>query len=90
MKRAAIAMRFAATGSEEFGFGFFGLGEGEVGGDGEIGVELGIELVDAGEHEFCELDGGEFALAEKFSDLLDGGEGEVGVGVGHLWLSVLS
>jgi len=41
-----------------------------------------------GDGIYKSLDGGEFALAEEFSDLLDGGEGEVGVGVGHLWLSV--
>src|SRR6202035_3205365 len=38
VERAAVAMAFAAAGSEEFGFGFFGLGQGLLGGDGDVGV----------------------------------------------------
>ena len=79
MERAAVAMTFAATGSEELRFGSFGLGEGEIGGNSEVGVELGIELVDAREEEFGELDGGELTFAEEFSDLLNGSEREIGV-----------
>ena len=54
------------------------MGESEVGGDGEVGVEFGIKLVDAGKKDFGEFDGRELAGAEKFCDFRDGGEGEVG------------
>src|ERR1700740_1678589 len=37
VERAAVAVAFAAAGGEEFGFGLFGLGECEFGGDGDVG-----------------------------------------------------
>ena len=42
VERAAVAIAFAAARGEEFGFGFFGLGEGKVCGDGDVGVEFGV------------------------------------------------
>jgi hypothetical protein len=78
VKRSAVAL--AAAGSKKLGFRFFGLREGEFGGDREVGVERRIELVDAREHELGELDRRKLALAEQSSDLLDGGEGEVAIG----------
>ena len=77
MERAAVAIGFAA---EEFRLGFFGLREGEIGGDGDVGIEFGVELDDAGEHQASEFYGGELALAEEAGDFFDGGEGQVGVG----------
>ena len=75
---AAVAICFAA---QEFGFGFFGLCEGEIGGDGDVRIQFGVELHDACEHDACEFDGRQFALAEKAGDVFgDGGEGQVGVG----------
>src|SRR5882724_6175644 len=35
VERAAVAVTLAAAGGEEFGFSFLGLGEGELGGDGD-------------------------------------------------------
>ncbi len=88
MDRAAVAIAFATAGSKEFGFGFFGLGEGEFGGDGEVGIELGIEPVDASKQELGEFGGGNFALTEELSNLLDRGKGEIRVRHGHI-LSLL-
>ena len=73
MKRPAVVM--TAAGSEKFGFSLLGLCEGEFGGHGDVGVQLGVELGDAREHETDELDGGEFAFTEKESDFFDGCEG---------------
>src|SRR5260370_6683724 len=47
MKRAAVAMTFAAAGGEELGFGFFGLGQSDFRGDGDVGVEFRIQLLDS-------------------------------------------
>ncbi len=80
MERAAVEITFAATRGEEFGFGFFGLSEGLVVRDRDVGVEVGIELVDASEDEFGEFDGRERAFAEEAGDLFDAGEREFGVG----------
>ena len=79
MERAAVATTFASARAKKFGFCFLGLGEGELGRDGDVGIELGIEPLDAGEHELGQFDGRELALAEEFSDLLDGREGQFGV-----------
>lgn len=80
MERAAVAMSFAAARSEELGFGFFGSSKSEVMRNGDVGVEDGIELIDAGEEEPGELDGGKFAFAEEAGDFFDGCECKVGVG----------
>src|SRR5882724_11258814 len=79
VERAALAVTLAAAWGEEFGFCFLGLGEGELGRDGDVGVELGIEPLNAGEHELGQLDRRKLALAEKFSDLFDRREGQLGV-----------
>src|SRR6266852_6485950 len=42
MKRAAVAMAFAAAGGEEFGFG-----QSDFRGDGDVGVEFRIQLLDS-------------------------------------------
>src|SRR5580700_6676843 len=79
MKRAAVAMAFATARRAEFGFGFVGLGKGKFRSDGEVGIELGIESLDAGEHEFGQFNGRELALAEEFSDFFDGRESKTRV-----------
>ncbi len=79
MKRAAIAMTFAAARRKKFRFGFLGLRESKFGGDGDVSIQLGIQALDAGQDEPGEFDRREFAFAEEFSDLLDGGEGQIGV-----------
>ena len=83
VERAAIAIAFATASGEKFAFGLLGLLEGEFVSDGEEGVQFGIELIDAGEKEFGEFDGREFAFAKQRGDLRDGSEGEVGVGGGR-------
>src|SRR6267378_6506511 len=75
VERAAVTLALAAARGKELGFGFLGLGEGEFGRDGNIGVELGIKLVNSGKNELGQLGRREFALPEEFSDLLDGREG---------------
>src|SRR5690349_2470802 len=72
-------MAFAAARREELGFGFFCLCKRQLSGDSDIGVELGIQLLDSSKNDFVELDGREFALAIETSHFLDGGEGELGV-----------
>src|SRR5947207_714490 len=79
MERAAITMPFLTTRPEKLGFGLLGLLQGQFRGDRDVSVQFGIELLDAGEHQLGELDGREFAFAKKFSDFLDGCEGQVGV-----------
>src|SRR6266850_2089123 len=79
VERAAVATAFAAAWGEEFGFCFLGLGEGKLGRDSDVGVELEMEVLDTGEHEPAQLDGRELALAEEFSDLFDGSEGQLSV-----------
>ncbi len=49
MKRATVAMTFAAPRREELGFRLLGLSEREFGGDGDVGVELRIQLLDSRE-----------------------------------------
>jgi hypothetical protein len=70
-------MAFAAAGSAEFYFRFFGLGEDKFRSDGDVGVEFGVEPLDASEHELGQLDRGKLALSEKFSDGFDGSEDQV-------------
>ena len=79
MKRAAVALAFAAARCKKFRFGFFGLRESKFRGDGNVSVQFGIQSFDAGQHELGELDWRKFVLAEKVSDLVDGGERQIGV-----------
>src|SRR5260370_33796573 len=76
MESAAVAMTLAAARSEELGFGFLCLSEGEFGGDGDIRVDRRIELLDAGKHEIGELDGRKCSLSIKFHDRFDRVAGE--------------
>ncbi len=47
----------AGVAGGEFAVGLVGLGEGVIGGDGEKGVEAGVEEFDAGQAGFRELAG---------------------------------
>jgi hypothetical protein len=71
-------MAFSAARCKKLRFGFFGLRDSKFGGDGDVSVQFRIQMLDAGEHELGELERREFTLAEKFSDLFDGGEREIG------------
>ena len=77
MKMATVAMAFAAMRGEKFRFGFFGLGESDFSDDGDVSVQLGIEPLDTGEHQFGQLDGRKFALPKELSYLSDGSEREI-------------
>ncbi len=72
-------MAFSAARRKKLRFGFFGLRESEFGGDGDVSVQFWIQMLDACQHELRELERREFTLAEKFSDLFDGGERQIGI-----------
>src|SRR3981189_2095396 len=79
MEWAAVAIALAAAGREKFRFGFFGLRESYVSCDGDVSVEFGVKPLDASKHELGDLDRRKLAFAKKFSDFLDGCEGQIGV-----------
>ena len=79
MKWPAVALSLASSRREEFGFRFLRLGQSEFFRDGNVSIQLGIELLDAREHQLGQLDGRELALAEELSDLFDRSEGDPGV-----------
>ena len=80
VKRPAIPMALPAPGCKKLAFRFFCLGESKFPGNGEICVELWIELLDPRQHQLGEFDRRKLAFPEKFSDFFDGGKREVGVG----------
>ena len=71
--------RTAIFSGGDFCVGLFGLGEGEIAGEGDDAAELGIELLDAAQIDVREALGGEFALFDPARELGDWGEGDVGV-----------
>ena len=79
MKCAPIKLSLASSRREEFGFRFLCLAERELVRDRDIGVQFGIEPLDARERDLGELNGGELALAEEFSDLFYRSESELSV-----------
>ena len=60
-------------------FGVAGLGHGLVAADGEEGVELPVERLDAAEEELRHLHGGEVTLADALRQFPGGGEGQLSV-----------
>src|SRR5882757_11493249 len=80
VERATVAVALAAAWGEEFGFGFFGLGQGEFGGDRDVGVYFGIELLDAREDQFRYFDWRDFSFAVEAGYFFYRGEGQVGIG----------
>jgi hypothetical protein len=79
VERPTIAETLAAARREEFGFHFLRLGESKFGRDGNVGIELWIDLLDPAEHELGEFNGRELSLPKEFSDLFDGSESEIGI-----------
>src|SRR5262249_42469555 len=75
----AITMPFAPAWSIEFGFCFLRLRKRQFRVKDNVRIKLRIEPLDAPKHQLCQLYRRKLPLAEKSSDLLDGGEGDVGI-----------
>src|SRR5207302_2986545 len=74
VERPAIAR--AASRRANLGFRLPSLYQGLLGSDGQIGVELGIELLDAAEKRFDQLDRCDRLLAQHWTKQLDRSKGE--------------
>ena len=71
VQRAAVVAR------GDRGLGGLGLGEGGGGGEGDVGLEGGVEPLDAVELRPRHVHGREFAGGDARREILDGGVGEV-------------